>query len=170
MTRREHFVLFMSPGTMFDETTEKPIESWDISAALLMLERITERHGAKPYGFQFLTKVIADPVDDGEGGTLKVQPKTVAASGTHFVKGRLRTVDDIAAEADTKEQILLSNMRGNDWPIVCETTNGYRHTGRFEERDRLVGPTGEIVEAGDDPKHVEYRKRKIAEHRKEMGL
>ncbi len=45
-------------------------------------------------------------------------------------------------------------------PIVCVTTNVYRSTQPFEEGDVVVDAKGVIVERGDDPKHVAYRKAK----------
>ncbi len=163
MTGRRHFVLFLSPGTLFDETTTREIGSWDAAAAVSMAEQVRERHGARPYGFQFVTKIVSGGVPDGEGGILKVEPKEVARSGVYYIGGKLVTVDDAPDGS-----ILKSNMRGNDWPICCETKNGYSHMGVFGERDKIVGAGGSIVESGDDERYAVYRAQKMAEHEAEI--
>jgi len=158
-TRRQNFVRFLSPGTFFDESTEKPIETWDVKTAVKMARDITERYGAKPYGFVFAEVIVSDPVDDGEGGKLEVKPKTVRTSGTHFIDGVLIRFEEVPA----KDSILASNMRGNGYPLVCETTNGYRHTGVFEADDCIVTKTGVVVVSGKDSELVQYRAAKLKE-------
>ena len=149
-----------SPGTLFAESTSLPIDSRDVALATQKAQDITERHNARPYGFRFETRVVADPVPDGEGGTLYVEPKTVDTSGMYFLNGRLETVDEVEARNDPKERILRANMQGNDMWIVCITTNGYKSTQPFTEKDFLVNASGVIVKRGDDPRLVEYRTRK----------
>lgn len=51
----KHFVRFLSAGTFVAEETVMPIEEWDVDQAIEMVRNITERYGAKPYGFQFVT-------------------------------------------------------------------------------------------------------------------
>lgn len=53
---KKHFVTFFSPGTFVSETSEKPIDSWDVDTAVEMSTQILERHGARPYGFRFSTR------------------------------------------------------------------------------------------------------------------
>ena len=153
--RRQDFVRFLSPGSFFDETTEKPVESWDIKTACKMAKEITERHGARPYGFEFLTKLVAGTIDDGEGGELEVKAKTIKTSGTYYIHGVLVPFEK--ADGD----IMRSNMRINGWPIACETTNGYRHMGIFNPDDFVVSLSGSVLERGDDPRHVKYRAEKM---------
>lgn len=162
---RKHFVEFFSPGTFFAETSVREVSSWDTKEAVGLAETIKERHGAKPYGFQFFTSIVADPVPDGEGGTLEVEPKEVKRSGTYFLGGKLMNLEAIAGIADYS--ILLANMRCNGWPIVIENSNSYRSTHPFKEEDLLVGPDGEIARRGDEPFLVEYRAEKIAERDRE---
>ena len=158
---RQHCVVFYSPGTFVSESTKKEIAEWDPRLAVAIAETITERYGAKPYAFRFSTMLVAAPVSDGEGGTLKVEPREVAASGYHFLGGTLETIDEIEVRADPKESILVSNMRGNDFPIVVVNTNSWKSVQPFGEGDCIVGPDGAIVERGDDPKHVAYRASKV---------
>ena len=168
-TYKKHYVEFTSPGTMFAESSRRPIEAWDVTKACEMARDVTERHGAKPFAFHFITMLEANPVDDGTGGTMKVQAKELAKSCVHHLGGRLITVDEVKALNDPSKRILISNMEGNDFPIVIENTNSYRSTQPFNESDVVVDPaTGEVIERGDAPVHVAYRKRKIAEHRAEM--
>ena len=161
-SRRQWFVEFMSPGTFIDETTEKPIEAPDPAMAMKMAKGIEERYGSKPYGFRFIQRLVADDVPDGEGGMLKVKPKTMQASGTHYIKGKLRTYDDVVRDADPNEDILQSNMRCNGWWVVCETRNSWRHTGIFDPDCLVVDEKGKVIERGDDPRWVAYRKKQEA--------
>lgn len=154
-THKQEFVTFYSPGTLFAETTSKPIESRDVKLAVQMAETVVERYGAKPYGFRFETRIVADPIPDGQGGTLVVQSKCVAESGTHFLGGKLETYDEVVSRNNPKEGILRLNMFGT--PIVCVTANSFIDTRPFEADDFVVNAEGEIVERGDDPKHVAYR-------------
>jgi hypothetical protein len=156
MTRRQEFVVFYSPGTLFAESSAKPIERRDVAMAARMAADVTERYNAKPYGFQFETRIIADPIPDGEGGTMRVLAKAVDVSGTHFLCGTLETYDDVVKRDNPEESILRSNMRGMS-PIVCVTENSFLSTMPFEEGDCVLDVNGVVVERGDDPKWVAYR-------------
>lgn len=149
--------MFYSPGTFFAERSMRPIESRDCAKAVAMAEEIVERHGARPYGFVFETQLVADPVPDGRGGTLNVEPKKIRGSGMHFLGGRLETLDEVEKRNDPSERIKCSNMRANDSCIVCINEKTYRSTQPFTESDVIVSATGRIVERGDDPRHVAYR-------------
>lgn len=145
-TRREHRVTFYSPGMMFSEQTTKPIGEWDARMAVGMAEEIVERHGAKPYAFRFSTEVVSDPVDDGEGGTMDVQPKEVATSGLHHLGGTVETLAQVVARNDPKESILRSNMEGNRIPAVVVNINSYKSVHPFEGDDVLLDAAGSIVD------------------------
>ncbi len=166
---RKHQVTFYSPGTLFSESSTHDIESWDTAKAVEIAETVLARYNAKPYGFVFETIIVADDVPDGEGGFLKVQSKRVEKSGVHFLGGRLETYSDVVARNDPKEEILRSNMRGNEMWIVCVNTNSFRSTMPFEEQDVVVNAHGTIVERGDDPKHVAYRAEQLAKRKAESG-
>lgn len=158
---RKQFVTFYSPGTLFSENTEKEIESWNTKAAIKLFDDIVERHGAKPYGFRFLTKLVANPINDGEGGKLEVQPKTVEKSGVHYITGTIKTYDDVLKEPDT--DILASNMRMNEIALVIENTNSYKSTHEFNKEDCIVDFHGDVIERGDSEKCMHHRE--IAEER-----
>jgi hypothetical protein len=157
-TRKQDFVVFYSPGTFVDESSEQPVESWDIKTACKLARKVSERHGSKPYGFRFETRIVADPVSDGAGGTLEVRPKTVKSSGLHYIDGTLRTLDEV--QVAEPESALAFNMRVNNFPIVCDTANSWKHTGIYDEKALIVSGSGEVLDRGNDPKHVAYRKSK----------
>lgn len=166
---RKTVVTFRSPGTFMEEETTRDVPDRDPTRAVNMAGGIVERYGAKPYGFYFSTLLTADPVPDGEGGTLNVQAKEIDKSGTYFIGGALLTFDDIQRRASPDDRILLDNMRFNEFKVVVVSTNSYRSTQPFGERDVIVDASGRIVRRGDEPELVEYRKRKIAEHRAELN-
>ena len=112
---RRHFVTFYSPGTFCAEQTTKPIESWDVAEALRLMAGIKERHGATPYGFQFITRERGD--DD-------LDSKVVDESGVHYVDCVVRTLAEIKAESDPCNEILIDNMETNGWDSVVTTTKG----------------------------------------------
>lgn len=134
-----------------------------------MATEIVERHGARPYAFRFETRLGADPISDGEGGTLEVISKTVARSGRYFINGRLRTLDDVVRDKKSDESILRSNMECNGYPIVCETRNGYLSTHPFEADDYVVDSDGNVIETGNAQKHVEYRAVTMDRVKRERG-
>ncbi len=155
---RKHYATFYSPGTLFSESTSVEVAERDPKLAVAELEKIVERYNAKPYAFTLETRIVRDPVPDGEGGTLDVVPKTVDdVTGLHLLGGTLETWHEVEARNDPRESIMRSNMRVNGMWIVCVNTNSFRLTIPFGERDVIVDATGAIVERGDDPKHVAYR-------------
>jgi len=156
---RRHIVEFYSPGTFMSEVSSKNISSWSPEDAAAMAKEVTERYNATPYGFRFKTLVVADDVDDGEGGKLQVKPRTVETSGMHFLGGRIETLDEVVMRNDPKEAILRDNMQCNEMFIVCcNTENRWRSTLPFEEDSVLCNRDGKIIDRGDSPLHVEYRK------------
>lgn len=167
-TKKKNFVEFLSPGTLFTETTTKPIESWDPVLAAKMAKKIKERHGARPYGFRFEERIVADPIDDGEGGLLSVEQKTTRTSGTYFLTGKVETYDDVVRRADPRERILRSNMRCNDYALVVSNTNSYLSTHPFDKEDFVVDADGNITERGDAPHWVEYRRVQKKRWEKEL--
>lgn len=165
--QRQHFVVFYSPGTFFAEQTDRPVTEWNPTEATALAASVSERYGAAPYGFRFETRIVADPIPDGEGGALKVESRTVEQSGTYFLRARLETFDTIEARASSSEDILRDNMRCNGWPIVvvCDEAGGHRWKSvqPFTETDFVVDAAGLIVKRGDDPVHVAYRRKMLAE-------
>lgn len=153
---RKHYVTFLSPGTFVSEQTTREIARWDPAVAAEMSCAIVERYNARPYAFYFSTMLSADPVPDGEGGTLRVEGKEVGRSGLHHLGGEIVTIEDVEARCDPKDSILLSNMRYT-CPIVVDNRNSWRSTHPFEEQDVLIDASGKIVERGDTPERIAYR-------------
>lgn len=127
---QKHHVTFYSPGTLFSETTTLPIPSWDRELAVAMSKTVTERYGAKPYGFKFSTET------DG---------KETARSGMHHLGGKILTLADVEARQDPRDDILLTNMRCNGWDRVIENTNSWKNTARLDPGDVVVDGDGVIV-------------------------
>lgn len=167
--KRKLFVTFVSPGTLFPETTSKEISDRDTRLAVKMSREIKERWGARPHSFYFEERIVRGPVDDGEGGTMDVESKTVNTSpGVYFIGGRLETLDEVERRADPSERVLVRNMRFNDTPIVVVNENSYRACLPFGRDDILLDGEGEVVERGDSPKWQDYRKRAIARVKEEL--
>ena len=125
----KHFVKFFSAGTFVVEQTVKEIDSWDVDKAIEMSKEITERYGAKPYGFRFFTKGRTEADLDS---------KVVAQSGTYFINGVVETLEEIKAKGDPNNRILISNMECNGWDKVVTTYNPYKWTQPFEANDTVV--------------------------------
>src|SRR5688572_12971577 len=121
---RQDFVTFLSPGTFVHEETTKPIDSWDVGKATAMARDIKERHSATPFAFQFSTR---------ERGPEDLDSKVTKTSGRYYLGGKIETLAEIEARNDPDEQILISNMRGNDWHRVIVNTNSWKIVQPFTE-------------------------------------
>lgn len=124
-----HFVTFYSPGTFMPEETTLPIESWDIDLAVNMSKEIEERHGARPYCFQFVTRSRSED---------ELDSKVVAKSGNHFLGGAIETREEIVARNLPDERILRANMQGNDIKKVITNCNSWKVTIPFTDEDVLL--------------------------------
>jgi hypothetical protein len=155
------------PGHVRRGTDHEEIGEWDPVAAMRMATEIRERYNAKPYGFRFETRIVHNPVDDGEGGKLEVLDKTVAKSGIHYIDGAILKYDDVVDRPEYRA--LPDNMRCNAWPLAVETRNGFRWTAPFEEGDAIVNADGIVTARGTDPEHAEYRAKMFAAWRAESG-
>jgi hypothetical protein len=145
-TYEKHYVIFHSPGTFFDETSSREIDSWDTKKAVEMSEQISERYDAKPYGFRFLTNREADPIKDQDGNEMEVAPKKVKDSPMHFLGGKVETYKEIANRNLKDERILLSNMKSNRWWTVITNTNSYKTIRQFDGEDVVVDAKGDIID------------------------
>jgi hypothetical protein len=126
---QQHFVVFYSPGTFVAETTEKPIDAWNIDDAVAMAALITERYGAKPYGFRFTTR--------GRGPD-DLDSKEIAKSPMHYIGGKVETLEEIEARNDPREEILRSNMLANGYERVWTTTEGWKWTQPLQAEDVVL--------------------------------
>lgn len=117
-----------------------------------------QESGTNPvYWFRFITTISSDPVPDGEGGWLKVSP-SVKVSGRYFVRGTgLRTFDAVVLGRRPGEAALALEMRSRRSWIFVDLPSLPPLQTMFEEADVLLDARGEVVERGDDPRHVAYR-------------
>ena len=129
---KKHFVEFFSPGTLVAESSLLPIDNWDVEKAMKMADTITERHGATPYGFQFVTKAREDD---------ELDSKIVKRSKTYYLGGKVFTLAEIKKKNDPDDRILISNMEGNHYPAVIINTNSWKWTQPFEKGDVLLDYT-----------------------------
>lgn len=111
------------------ETTTKPIKSWDVAAAQKMAATITERHNANPYGFQFTTR---------ERGVKDLDSKVVRTSNMYYLKGQVRTVEQVRKDARPDEKILLSNMECNGYSRIITSNTPWRWTQPLEDGDVVL--------------------------------
>ena len=129
MTR--HFVIFCWPGSFFADNSEPhPVSDWDVTEAM----KIARDYKRLPYCFQFLTRERAD--DD-------LDSHVSERSGTFYIGGTVFTLDEIRAEHDPNNRILLNNMEGNKWDRVIRV-RGW--TQPFEEGDHIVDNAGNLIE------------------------
>lgn len=114
------------------EYSTKPIQKWDPNLAVEMARSVKERHGARPYGFQFSTRVR---------GPKDLDSKVTKQSRMYYLGGTIMTVKQIEALKDPGNDILLSNMRGNGWKQVIVNTNSWKWVQPFEKGDVLLDVT-----------------------------
>ena len=124
-----HFVTFFSPGTFLAEDRTMPIHAWDVDTAVAMSATITERHGAKPYGFRFTTRARADD---------ELDSKVVSTSPMHYIGGKVETREEVFARNDPSESILRSNMECNGYDRIWRTTEGWSWTQPLSADDVVI--------------------------------
>lgn len=124
-----HFVTYYSPGTFVSEQTEKPVDSWDVEAAVEMAKTVLERHGATPHSFRFSTR---------SRGPSDLDSRVSDRSPLYWLGGTIETLDDVEARNDPSEEILRANMRGNGVKRVIVNTNSWRFTSAFSDGDVLL--------------------------------
>lgn len=126
---KQHFVEFLSPGTFVSESTQKPIASWDVDVAVAMATDISERHGARPYGFRFVTRGRNDD---------ELDSKILNRSGIYYLGGTVRTADEVLAGTDPKEETLRFNVRVNEIKRVIVNDNSWRFTAGLNDDDVVL--------------------------------
>jgi len=167
MPERKVFAQFFSPGTLFAETSMRELAEGTVEEAVASSKEISERYSATPYGFDIVTKLVSEPIDDGEGGKMEVASKEVSREGRYYLGGRLIRYEE-AVEMDGERSAWCSNMRGNGWPICIQNTNSFKSTNPFRKDDAIVDlETGKILARGTDPDLTEYREGKLAEWKRE---
>jgi len=126
---RAHFVTFLSPGSLIAGQITKPIDSWNVDAAISLSSGIRELHGARPYAFYFNTRGR----EDGE-----LDSKEINRSPTYFLGGKVETLEDVRNRNDPKDRILLSNMTYNGYDRIITTTSGWAWTQPLRKDDIVL--------------------------------
>lgn len=139
-----YYATFYSPGTLFSESSTVKVNSLDLIEVLKKAKSISERHGAKPYGFVLEEREEGSVVKDGE--TYKLEPKTKWESGMHFITGTVMTLKDIPNTPENST--LRSNMKSNNYAAVVENRNSYKITMPFEKKDVVIDWSGNILDKG----------------------
>jgi hypothetical protein len=125
----KHFVTFCSPGTFVSETSEAPIDSWDIPTALTLARGIKERHGATPYGFFFKTRSRRED---------ELDSKVTATSNMYYLGGKVETLEEVEARNLPDEKILLWNMKNNGIKKIITNTNSWKFTAALQDNDVVL--------------------------------
>lgn len=129
MNAQKHFIVFLSPGIFVSETREVEVPKHDVDRAIILAQDIVERHGAKPYGFQFIT------YEPGDGWSA---PKETYRSPTYWLGGTVRTHDKVVADNLPNEDILRENMRINGIDRIITNTNSWRFTAELKSGDVVL--------------------------------
>lgn len=126
---KRNFVIFFSPGTFMAEESERPIATWDVPTAVTISRTITERYGAKPYGFCFITRSRT---------AKELNSRVEKQSPMYYLGGTVLTLQDVESRNDPRDHILLSNMRNNGWDRVIQNDNSLRWTQPLEPTDVVL--------------------------------
>ena len=126
---KKNFVVFYSPGTFVSEQSEVEIEKWDVQKAKEIAKDIKERHGATPYGFKFIVRSRTEKDLDSR------QSKS---SGMFFLGGKILTLKQVISRKDSKDEILISNMKSNGIKKIIENRNSYLSTLPFNKGDKVI--------------------------------
>lgn len=138
---KEMYIEFCSPGTLVSETTKVKTDHNvpNIREAIRKYKNIKERHDAKPYGFRYV---------DGNGKPI--------SELFYYINGTISTYNDIPD--NEKNNILRSNMRCDNQPIIIENNNSWRFTAFFHQTYIIIDEDCNIIRSGDDKDLMEYRK------------
>ena len=126
---KQDYVTFYSPGTMVAEHRTVEIASWNVTKALEMMPDIEERHGARPYGFMFMTK---------KRGFRDFEPKVIKRSGMYYVNCRVETLEEIESRSEPREATLLQNMKSNGWDKVVSPRKGWAWSQPLQDGDTVL--------------------------------
>lgn len=123
-TRIRHTATYMWPGSFLNETMVMELSDGTLEAGLAAMPEDT-MWGSHAFGFEITETVLKRFVsDDGEERWLATGR---ARRLGRWYFGETMTLSQVAAENITnggKHDILLANMRGNNWPTVVRTIAG----------------------------------------------
>lgn len=121
---QQHYVLFYSPGTFFTEQNSVAIDSWDVEKAVELSKNIYQRYGARPFGFQFITKSRSES---------ELDSKETSRSAMYYLGDRIETFEDVMRRNDPKEETLRFNMKVNNIKRIIVNDNSYRFIGEDDD-------------------------------------
>lgn len=130
---QKHFVTFFSPGTFVAETTERPIESWNVDEAVRLSKNVEERYSATPYGFQFSTR---------ERGDNDLDSHEVKRSPMYYLGGKVLTAEEVLSGTDPAASILRDNVRWNRIKRVVVNTNSWKVVQPLNDDDVVLTEEG----------------------------
>lgn len=125
----KHFVEFYSPGTFVSESTDVPIDSWDVLQAVAMSYDIKERHNATPYCFRFITRSRTDN---------ELDSKVTSQSMFYYLGGKVETYEEVCDRNDPSEETLRWNMRVNKYNRIITNTNSWKITLPLNDTDIVL--------------------------------
>jgi hypothetical protein len=104
----QHYVKFWHAGSFCSEDMDKKIKSRE--------DKIIVPQGY--YAYQFFDR------EETKGTTGTLYGKEKNFSGWYFVGGELYDVERVKKEVPDS-RILVSNMEGNNWPMVIKCNQGF---------------------------------------------
>lgn len=128
----KHYVTYYLPGTFFDEDETRSIPRRDVKLAL-------KRVPKGVFAFEFWSRTEVK-----DGGEKLVGPAK-DRSPRYYIGGTVMTADDVKRDVEDND-ILLSNMRINKWPLVIRTSAG--NIQPFEKGRALLDGKGRTVAEG----------------------
>lgn len=105
------FVTFLFPGAFLSEDARYEISSWDVEEALIRYNTFKQ----KPFAFYF-TRMERKETD--------WTPQEIAKSGKYYINGTVKSLEDVKAENNPRNSILIDNMRINKWDRIIVTPYG----------------------------------------------
>lgn len=120
----KHFVRFYYPGAIISDTDDYPIRAWDVNDAILIIEQ----KEYKPYAFMFFTRSrCGEDLDSHISKT----------SGTYYINGIVKTLEQVKSENDPNNYILIRNMECNGWNKIVTTTS-QKYAQPFFDTDQII--------------------------------
>jgi hypothetical protein len=132
LVRTEKRVTYYLPGAVSSEDITRVIEDGPN-----LVERAAAAAPGEAFCFTLQTVLTADPIDDGQGGTLTVVPRVVDRSGRYYLGGTVYTPDELEL-IPGDYRILIANARGNGWRGAIQTPLG--NWQPFEDGDTRLDP------------------------------
>jgi hypothetical protein len=105
----KHYVTYLHPGMICADVSRMEIETWNVDNAL-------KNAGNYTYGFYFTTFYR---------GESDWEPSEKSRSGTYFINGTVKTLEEVKNEDSKRNENLIWNMETNHWNKVVVTNGGF---------------------------------------------